>query len=231
MEREHISSAFDEELSELNQLVYSLGSMVLSQVQGVVALLGEGDEKALRGLIDNDENLDQLDAEINTKAYEIIAVRSPIAEDLRKVIVALKMSNMLERVGDFAANIAKRGLIIAETKGAEEFIEMIEVLGQQVAHPLIEVIDAYRHGDISKAMSVWTGDVEIDDHYMTLYKKIILAMEKNSSLVTAGTHTHFALKNFERIGDYATGIAELVYFLNTGAYPEEDRPKTSLNDE
>lgn len=231
MEREHISSAFDEELSELNQLVYSLGGMVLSQVQGVVALLGDGDEKALQSLIKNDEKLDELDAEINTKAYEIIAVRSPIAEDLRKVIVALKMSGMLERVGDFAANIAKRGLIISESERAAVFMDMIRSLGEEVSTTLIEVIDAYRHGDIKKAMEVWSGDVEIDARYMDFYKEIILAMEKDLGLITAGTHAHFALKNFERIGDYATGIAELVYFLNTGGYPEDDRPKASLGED
>lgn len=231
MEREHISSAFDEELSELNQLVYSLGSMVLTQVQGVVALLGEADEKALESLINNDANLDDLDAEINTKAYEIIAVRSPIAEDLRKVIVALKMSGMLERIGDFAANIAKRGLIIAENERADAFVEMIQSLGEDVSSTLIEVIDAYRHGDVKKAMTVWSGDVEIDAQYMEHYKKIILAMENDASLIMVGTHAHFALKNFERVGDYATGIAELVCFLNTGEYPEEDRPKASLGEE
>lgn len=231
MEREHISSAFDEELSELNQLVYSLGSMVLSQVQGVVALLDDVDGKALESLIDNDANLDELDAEINTKAYEIIAMRSPIAEDLRKVIVALKMSGMLERVGDFAANIAKRGMIIAESKKTAGFVGMIQNLGEDVSATLIEVIDAYRHGDIKKAMNVWSGDVEIDTKYMEHYKKIILAMEKDASLITAGTHAHFALKNLERIGDYATGIAELVYFLNTGDYPEDERPKASIGEE
>jgi len=231
MEREHISSAFDEELSELNQLVYSLGGMVLSQVQGVVALLGDGDEKALASLIKNDDKLDALDAEINTKAYEIIAVRSPIAEDLRKVIVALKMSGMLERVGDFAANIAKRGLIISESERAAVFMDLIRSLGEEVSSMLIEVIDAYRHADIKKAMAVWSSDVEIDARYMEFYKEIILAMEKDSSLITAGTHAHFALKNFERIGDYATGIAELVCFLNTGEYPEDDRPKASLGED
>jgi len=231
MEREHISSAFDKELSELNQLVYSLGGMVLSQVQGVVALLGEADDKAMESLIRNDENLDALDADINTKAYEIIAVRSPMAEDLRKVIVALKMSGMLERVGDFAANIAKRGLIISENEQTTDFVEMIQNLGADVSATLIEVIDAYRHSDVEKAMTVWSADVEIDAKYMAYYKKIILAMEKDSGLIEVGTHAHFALKNFERVGDYATGIAELVYFLNTGEYPSEDRPKASIGDE
>lgn len=231
MEREHISSAFDEELTELNQLVYSLGGMVLSQVQGVVAFLGDPDIKAMESLIKNDESLDELDADINIKAYEIIAVRSPIAEDLRKVIVALKMSGMLERVGDFAANIAKRGIIISENKQSKDFVDMMQSLGAEVSTTLVEVIDAYRHGDVEKAMKVWSGDVEIDTQYMNYYKKIILAMEKDSSLIEAGTHAHFALKNFERVGDYATGIAELVYFLNTGEYPSEDRPKASLSDE
>ena len=165
----------------------------------------------------------------------MISLRAPVVTDLRRVIVAIKISSILERVGDYAKNIAKRSKILAE-QGSDTIPGVnIGRMGQLAEEMLTEVINAYLTRDVSKAIKIRDRDLEIDYMYTAFYREILTSMARNPEQISNGTHLLFIAKNIERIGDYATGIAEQIYFLIHGTTLEDDRPKadplTSSNKE
>lgn len=222
---QHIVSSFDNELAELNQMIARLGGLAESQLAAAMAALETRNSQPLSTLIANDEQLDVLEYEINERVIKLIAMRSPLAQDLRRVIAVLKVAAILERIGDYAKNIAKRAFVVIEeeTDRADTIsFSRMAVLVQQI---LNQVLDAYATDDTAAAMEVRQRDAEIDQLHTSLFHEILVKISKNPEQVSAGSHMLFIAKNLERIGDYATGIAEQIYFLNTGSFPSDDRPK------
>ena len=182
-------------------------------------------QNTLDKIIKDDAKLDELEAAIHEKALEIIAVRSPLAKDLRHVLVALKVATILERTGDYARNIANRTKVIA-TAGNENIPGVnIGRMGQVTRDMLQDVMRAYATRDADKALDVWRRDIEVDHMHTAFYKEVLASMSRDPNVVATGAHLLFIAKNIERIGDYATGIAEQIYFLVHGAVPEDSRPK------
>ena len=223
--RTHIITAFDQDLNGLNEQVQKLGRLAVKQFNLSIDALATQHEQTLSKILDGDAKLDTLEAEIHEKALEIIALRSPHASDLRHVLVALKIATILERTGDYARNIANRTRVIAEI--GNENIPGVNIgrMGQVTQEMLSDVLRAYKRQDADTALEVWRRDIEVDHMHTAFYKEVLASMARDPNLVATGAHLLFIAKNIERIGDYATGIAEQVHFLVHGSVPEDARPK------
>ena len=224
MVEEHISSAFDADLSELNDSLASMGGLAADQLRKILKSLTEGGEN-LDALIENDRTIDNLEADINVKVAEIIAMRAPIATDLRVVLSAIKIAAMLERIGDFASNIAKRSKQIIASNKAGAVIPQLQNMGGLASEMVVDVMDALKSGDSKKAMAVWEKDIEIDRLHNSITEDIVKLLDKKGLPAQDGAHCLFILKNIERIGDLSTGIAEQIYFRIHGEVIDKVRPK------
>jgi len=224
-EQQHISTAFDKDLLALNEMVQALGSLAIAQFETAIDALATQHLATLDQIISNDAKLDDLEAAIHEKAVEVIALCSPHAKDLRQVLVALKIATILERTGDYARNIANRTKVI--TQAGNENIPGVNIgrMGQVAQEMLHDVMRAYDRHDAELALEVWRRDIEVDHMHTAFYKEVLASMARDPNLVATGAHLLFIAKNIERIGDYATGIAEQVHFLVHGAVPEDSRPK------
>jgi phosphate transport system protein len=225
---DHISSAFDESLQDINKMVLSMGGLALAQFHGVIDALGTNDSSVNEDLITADAKIDKFEEDINARAIEIIAVWSPFAEDLRKVFVTIKMAQILERIGDYAANIAKRNLTMDEVSTDDQFVQDLREAGNVASAMLVDAIDAYRHLDEKKALAVWHSDVDLDEMHDKVNRKLVVAMENQKISTVKGSQYLFIMKNIERIGDYSTGIAEQVYFQINSNQISAPRPKANL---
>ena len=224
-QQQHISSAFHRDLTDLNELLQNLGNLACNQFEKAIDGLATQNEKDLDEIITGDVVLDELEATIHEKAIEVMAPRSPRAKDLRYVLVALKVATILERTGDYARNIANRTKVISAA--GNENIPGVNIgrMGQVTQEMVRDVMRAYAQNDAELALAVWRRDVEVDHMHTTFYREVLASMTRDPNLVASGVHLLFIAKNIERIGDYATGIAEQVHFLVTGAVPKENRPK------
>jgi phosphate transport system protein len=162
--------------------------------------------------------------EIERQAIRLIALRQPLAQDLRDTIAALKVSNNLERIGDLAKNIAKRTLMLTEIEPIA-LSRSLERMGRNVTSLLKDVLDAYASADAEAARRVWLQDEEIDERYNALFRELLTYMMEDPRKISVGANLLFMAKNLERIGDHATNIAEVVHYRVTGQELPEDRPR------
>ncbi len=222
---EHIVRSYEEELNQLAAEVVRMGGLAEAQVNESIQAFARRDVPLAQSLIRRDDKLDAMEADIERAAIRMIALRQPMANDLRRTMSAMKIAMNLERCGDLAKNIGKRTLILAEAEPAGPVTRSIERMGKLVASRLKEVIDAYTASEVDRAISVWTRDTEVDEHYESLFRELLTYMMGDPRTITAGAHLLFVAKNLERIGDHATNIAEIVHFEITGQTIITERPK------
>ena len=222
---EHILRSFDEDLGQLTAEVARMGGLAEAQIADALDCVLRRDVRLAEKVTAGDKQLDELDAEIERKAIRVIALRQPMADDLRHAVAAMKISSNLERIGDLAKNIAKRSLVLAGSQAATPLNRSIDRLGRLVAARLKEVLDAYTASDLDRAIAVWTRDEEIDSHYDSLFRELLTYMMGDPKMITPGAHLLFIAKNLERIGDHATNIAEIIHYELTGNPLGADRPK------
>ena len=225
MNDKHIVSSFDRDLAELNQMVARLGGMAEQQLAAAIEALENRATDRLEAIITTDQELDELEFTINERAIEVIAMRSPMATDLRRIVAALKVGAVLERIGDYAKNIAKRTrVIVAEERDPRDGISVARMAGE-VQQMLNQVLDAYASGNAELAMEVWDRDQEVDQMHTGLYSEVLKKMSHGGDMAAVHSHFLFIAKNIERIGDHTTTVAEQVYFLVHGVMPGDERPK------
>ena len=227
---EHTLKFYGEELSQLKAEVARLGGLAEAQLIGAIDAVANRDVSLAQAVIERDERLDTLQRDIERKSIRMIALRQPMAQDLRRTVGALKMSLTLERAGDYAKNIAKRALVLAEAEPLTPMTRSIERMGRLVAARLQEALDAYTAGESDRAMKVWSSDEEVDEHYNSLFRELLTYMMSDPRTISSGAHLLFIGKNLERIGDYATNIAEIIHYEATGEEIIGDRPKWSSAD-
>jgi phosphate transport system protein len=220
---DHTVTAVDAELGGLAHAVAAMGDLAVAQVRAAVDVFARHDLDTAAKVVRADDALDIQDAEIEKAAVRFIALRQPVADDLRRPIAAMKIAMQLERCGDLAKNIGKR-VARMETAGDKAQVGAIVELGSLVAERLGVVVNAYRQGDAQAAYTVWLKDTEIDERHESVLQGIVSGMVKAPGTVGDGTHLLFIAKNMERIGDHATNIAELVHYQITGR-DLADRPK------
>jgi phosphate transport system protein len=202
-----------------------MGGLAETEVADCVRAITRRDVAIAQIVIDRDTRLDELEADIERKAIRLIAIRQPVADDLRRTVAAMKISSNLERCGDLAKNIAKRALVIAESEAIIPLTRSIERMGQLVAARLKDVLDAVSARDVDRAIAVWQRDREVDEHYDSIFRELLTYMMGDPRTITSCAHLLFVAKNLERIGDHATNIAEILYYEITGAPLTEQRPK------
>lgn len=225
---QHTTTAFDADLRELADAVVDMAARAQKQVADAMDALVQGNADLAQSVKAADATIDALQQDIEAKAIGTIARRQPLAVDLREIVGALRITTDLERIGDLAANIAKRADQAGDEKWTDEITIALRSMTQRVLDQLRRVIDSYEQRDLAEAMDVWTRDEEIDALHNSIFRQILTYMMEDPGNISLGMHLLFCAKNIERIGDHATNIAESVhYILQGGAIPGE-RPKVSV---
>ncbi len=219
----HTITSYDDDLEKLRNLITRMGRLCEAQIMGAVNALVHRDAVAALAVAAADHELDLLEAETEQFAIQTIALRAPVAVDLREIIAALKTSAILERIGDYAKNIAKRASVLGHG-GTMEPMVIVPEMARMVAQMVASVIDAYIARDPILAQEVADRDQLVDDFYTSLFRLMLTFMMENPTRITASAHLLFIAKSLERIGDHATNIAELVIYSATGERMTE-RPK------
>ncbi|MEM6834756.1 MAG: phosphate signaling complex protein PhoU [Pseudomonadota bacterium] len=220
----HNLKAYDAELTELRALISQMGGMAQSLLEDAVAALLSRDSARAQSLISDDEAIDALEIEVERLAVQTIALRAPMADDLREIICALKISSILERIGDYAKNIAKRTTALSDDD-ISDHISILPEMARLASGMIQATLDAFVERDAEKAADVRDRDIRIDTIYNTLFRDMLSHMTENPDAITPSTHVLFIAKNIERIGDHATNAAEMVYYSATGNILETDRRK------
>ncbi len=212
---EHIVKSFDDELDELSAEVVRMGGLAEHLLNDALKAVLSRDDALAREVIARDREIDALQMDLERRVILLLALRQPMAADLRRTFSALKISGDLERIGDLAKNIAKRALILNESPPMP-LTRSVHRMGHAVSLMLKDVLDAYTAGDVDLAIDVWRRDEEIDAHYNSLFRELLTYMMEDAHTITMCTHLLFMAKNLERIGDHTTNIAENIHFLVTG---------------
>jgi phosphate transport system protein len=220
----HTHTNFDSELARLGSEIEQMGQLAAAQLDAAVgALLARDDAAALR-VVEGDAALDRLEAEISHDVLRLLALRQPVARDLREVLAALRVASDIERIGDYAANLAKRCSALNAAPVVPASAEL-PALTDCATRMLRDVLRAYVQRDSALAVAVRERDAELDALYAGLFRQLLTWMGEDPAHITAGTHLLFIAKNIERIGDHATNIAENVWFIEHGESPLAERDK------
>src|ERR1700757_1799248 len=224
MASEHIARGYDEELRKLNNTVAEMGGLAESQLGTAIEAVMARDTELAARVVEGDVKVDALERELDNLAIRLLALRQPVARDLREVFAALKIGSDLERIGDYAANVAKRSIALNQAPPVRPVYALPRMA--HLAQLLIkDVIDAYVARDADQAYAVWMRDAELDEMYSSLFRELLTYMMEDPRNISACTHLLFMAKNIERIGDHATNIAEDLYYLVHGTALAEARPK------
>lgn len=222
---QHTVRAYGEELNQLTADVARLGGLAEAQVVEAVESVARRDAALAQAVMARDLKLDEMQKEIEKKAIRLIALRQPVASDLRRTVAAMKIAGDLERVGDLAKNVAKRGLALIESEPITPLTRSIERMGRLVALRMKAVLDAYTAQEVEGALNVWSHDDDVDEHYNALFRELLTYMMGDPRTISPCAHLLFMAKNLERIGDHATNIAEMVHYEITGVDLDADRPR------
>ena len=217
---DHTVKAFDEDIGELRALVSEMGGIAETAIGDAMHALMRHDLDTASRVIEGDARLDELDAQCERLAVRLIALRAPLADDLREAVAAIKIANVIERIGDYAKNIAKRVPEFAQRNDIEP-LSILPAMAQIVAEMIHAVLDAFAARDAQAALAVVERDRAVDDFYDSLFRALLTHMMENSHTITQATHLLFIAKNLERVGDHATNIAEMVYFAATGEHLDD----------
>lgn len=224
MPSQHIVQSFDDELRRLATLIVQMGGQAESQLANAVDAVVKRDSDRASEVVRNDAKIDALRNQVDDLAIELLARRQPVASDLRVIVSALRISSEIERIGDYAANVAKRSVALNQSPLVRP-VHAIPRMAALVQALIKDTLDAYITGDAAKADAVWARDEEVDELYTSLFRELLTYMMEDPRSITACTHLLFIAKNIERIGDHATNIAELIHYTVKGQMPPGERPK------
>jgi phosphate transport system protein len=224
---EHIVKSFDEQLESLSTKIAQMGGLAEAQLSAAVEAITKRDSSLAERTIGQDPKIDELEGEIEAQAVRLLALRQPMADDLRRVIGAIKIATDLERIGDLAKNIAKRALVLNRAEPMR-ITQGLSGMGRQALSQVVAVLDAYSERDSQKARGVRMRDGAIDEMYNSLFRELLTYMMEDPRTIGLCTHLLFVAKNLERIGDHATNIAETVVYAIEGRFLRDERPKSDL---
>lgn len=228
---EHTIKAFDEEIDQLRGLIAEMGGRAEAAIEQAMTALQRQDLALAAQVIADDKRIDAIEAEVEKLVVQIIALRAPMANDLRDVIAALKIVSVVERIGDYAKNIAKRVPLITANQRTLEPISLLPSMGQVAGEMVHDVLNAFAARDADLALAVVERDTVVDDFYNSVFRTLVTFMVENPKTISECAHLLFVAKNIERIGDHATNVAEMVYYAATGqTLPERERGSAGLEE-
>ncbi len=222
--QDHIHKSFDSELNRLYGEIKRMGELSIKQLDAAVDVLIRRDSNAATRVVANDDAIDLLEDEISHDILKLLALRQPMARDLREVYAALKISSDIERIGDYASNVAKRSIVL-NNNTANPAAHRIARLAKTANQILSDALKAYADSDAELAMKVRDADAELDSQYTSYFRELLTYMMEDPRTIGSCTHLLFMAKNIERIGDHATNIAENTYFVVHGELPKGERKK------
>lgn len=223
-EARHIVTSYGQELQHLRTLMTEMGGMVESQVALATQAIVSGDPAVATQAVELDASVDAQDREAEQLVIRMLALRQPMASDLRQIVAAMKITAALERIGDYAKNMARRSIVLGQYRLPFSMAGLAN-MSRLVQENLKLVIDALGENDAGKARQVWVSDQAIDEIYNSIFRELVTYMMEDARNITPCTHLLFIAKNLERIGDHATNIAEHVHYAVTGEALTEQRPK------
>jgi len=217
---EHTVKAFDEDITRLRGLIAEMGGLAELAIDEAMKALVNGDEVLGAEVVERDRRMDALETEVDAMAVRTLALRAPMADDLREIIAALKIAGILERVGDYAKNIAKR---VGRIEGRNRFepLTLIPAMGELAAEMVHDVLTAYAARDPVLAREVIERDAKVDAFYDSIFRNLVSYMVENPATISSAAHLLFIARNLERVGDHATNIAEMVHYSAVGTYPPD----------
>ena len=223
-EASHIVKSYGQELQQLRDLLAEMGGLVESQVAMAIEAIVKHDNALAMRVVEQDPAVDALERQAEQFVIRMLALRQPMASDLRQIVAAMKITSAMERIGDYAKNVAKRSIVLGQF--ALPFsLTGLAAMARLVQENLRLVIDAVGENDAEKADQVWRSDQAIDDLYNSIFRELVTYMMEDARSITPCTHLLFIAKNLERIGDHATNIAETVHYAVTGEPLRDERPK------
>jgi phosphate transport system protein len=225
---EHLVKSYDNELVRLRTMITDMGGIVETQLMLAAQAIMQRDADAAARAVEEDPRVDALERDIEQFVIRMLALRQPMAGDLRQIVAALKMTGDLERIGDYAANAAKRSIVLAQFPPSFALTGLGNML--RLAQAQVKaIIDAISENDAAKAIEEWKGDSQLDDIYNTVFRELITYMMEDPRTITSCAHLLFIAKNLERIGDHATNIAEVLHYAITGQVLTDPRPKSDTS--
>jgi phosphate transport system protein len=230
MKQEHINKSFDSELDRLYDEIKQMGELAIAQLNAAIDVLNRRDSNAAARVVANDEAIDTLENEISMDVLKLLALRQPMARDLREVYAALRISADIERIGDYASNVAKRSMVLNNNPPLPATAR-IGRLARTAVQLLSDALQAYAEGDADLAAKVRDADADLDAMYTSFFRELVTYMMEDPRTIGACTHLMFMAKNIERIGDHATNIAENTWFVVHGDMPEGERKKEDRTSE
>jgi len=213
----HTLKAFDQDIERLRALISQMGGLAEHAIEEAMRCLIQRDTDGAAHIVENDKKLDALEVETERRAVQLIALRAPMAGDLRDVVAALKISSVVERIGDYAKNIAKR-VPILENASKIEPLSLLPEMARIATAMVHDVLDAFVERDAQAAVRVCERDQAVDDFYDSIFRTLLTHMMENPHNIGQSAHLLFVAKNLERVGDHATNIAEMVYYAATGTH-------------
>jgi phosphate transport system protein len=221
---DHTVKSYDEELNQMTGIILRMGGIVEQQFSDAIASLTKRDPELATHVISEDINVDRLEHEIHHLVTRMLALRQPMADDLRLITASLKISGDIERIGDYAANIAKRSSVISQVEPMKP-ADIVPRMAKIVQSMITNVLNAYVEQNEEKARAVWLQDERVDETYNSAFSEMLTYMMEDPRHITPCTHLLFIAKNVERIGDHVTNIAEMISFVVTGNPIDAERPK------
>jgi phosphate transport system protein len=227
---DHTVKAFTEQLESLAAGIAQMGGLAETQLADAIEAIGKRDTAKAESAVGGDKRIDEIQQAIEDQALKLLALRQPMAVDLRETLAAIKIASELERIGDLAKNIAKRAIVL-NREPPIRLTQSLARMGRQSLAQLKLVLDAYSDRDAGGAETVWRQDGEIDEMYNSLFRELLTYMMEDPRTIGLCTHLLFVAKNIERTGDHATNIAEVVYHMVKGGHLAIDRPKADTTSE
>lgn len=217
---QHTVKAFDEDITRLRGLIAEMGGLAELAIQQSLQALVNGDEVLAAEVVERDRKIDALEMEVDAMAVRTLALRAPMADDLREIIAALKIGGVLERIGDYAKNIAKRSGRI-EGRSRFEPLTLLPAMGEIAIEMVHDVLTAYAARDPVVAREVIERDSKVDAFYDSIFRNLVSHMVENPATISSAAQLLFVARNLERIGDHATNVAEMVHYAAVGSYPQD----------
>ena len=220
----HIVSGFDEDLIQVQAKILEMGGLAEELLSKALESVQARDAGLAKEVIERDKDLDAMEMSVEELVVKVIALRQPVAADLRVLIAAMKISSTLERIGDLSKNIAKRAIPLSSSRQVKVTTSIVR-MGRQTLTQLSDVLNAHASRDVDMAVQIWNQDYEIDELYNAIFREVVTYMVEDGRRIGAGAQLMFIAKNLERIGDHTTQISEMVYYIVTGKSLGDDRPK------
>ncbi|MBV1700087.1 MAG: phosphate signaling complex protein PhoU [Hyphomicrobiales bacterium] len=226
---EHTARAFDTDLIKLTQMVAQMGGFAQKQITDSIDALARRDETLAHQVIGADAAVDALQRQIEEKAIATIALRQPMAVDLRALVAMLRIAGDLERIGDLAKNIGKRVIAVSSDNSQRTLIRGLKHMAALVVSQLAAVLDSFVNRNPGSTVKVWQADKEVDALYVSLFRELLTYAMEDPVTISMCIHHLFCAKNIERIGDHATNIAEAVHYMVEGRAIASERPKGDIS--